>query len=202
MIANSSTGSALISPVAATQPISGGNAPAAPPMTMFCAVRALQPDGVDQHVEQDRDRQDRGREMIGGEVHQHDREDAKAHAEMERGLAAHPPGRKRPVGGALHLGVEVGLIPLVERPRRARAQRDAQHRGEAEHRMDRHRRGEQAAQAGEHHQAHHARLGQREQVAPSAGRAGAVTAGVMARTRAYRGVRRKRKAGAPVKARA
>ena len=63
---------------------------------------------------------------------------AEPDAEMERGLAAHPPGRKRPVRGPLHLGVEVGLIPLVERPGRARAERDAQHRGEAQHRMDRH----------------------------------------------------------------
>jgi hypothetical protein len=28
-------------PVAATQPITGGNAPEAPPMTMFCGVRRL-----------------------------------------------------------------------------------------------------------------------------------------------------------------
>ena len=35
----SSTGSTATSPVAAAQPISGGNAPAAPPMTMFCGVR-------------------------------------------------------------------------------------------------------------------------------------------------------------------
>ena len=39
MSANSSTGSRVTSPVTATQPISGGNAPAAPPMTMFCGVR-------------------------------------------------------------------------------------------------------------------------------------------------------------------
>ena len=32
-------GSQATSPVAAAQPISGGNAPAAPPMTMFCGVR-------------------------------------------------------------------------------------------------------------------------------------------------------------------
>ena len=32
-----------------------------------------------------------------------------------------------------------------------------------------HRRGEQSAEAGEHHQAHHARLGQREEVAPIGG---------------------------------
>ena len=39
MIANSSTGISEIDPVTAAQPITGGNAPAAPPMTMFCGVR-------------------------------------------------------------------------------------------------------------------------------------------------------------------
>ena len=85
---------------------------------------------------------------------------------MQRRLPVHPPGGQRPLGGAPHLGVEVGLIPLVERARRARAERDAQDRGEAEHQRRHHRRRQQPAQAGEHHQAHHARLGQREQVAP------------------------------------
>ena len=35
---NSRTGSRLTSPVTAAQPIIGGKAPAAPPMTMFCGV--------------------------------------------------------------------------------------------------------------------------------------------------------------------
>jgi hypothetical protein len=34
-----SSGSVATWPVAAAQPISGGKAPAAPPMTMFCGVR-------------------------------------------------------------------------------------------------------------------------------------------------------------------
>jgi hypothetical protein len=38
-MANSSIGTRVTSPVAAAQPITGGNAPAAPPMTMFCGVR-------------------------------------------------------------------------------------------------------------------------------------------------------------------
>ena len=33
-----SQGSTAICPVAATQPISGGKAPASPPITMFCGV--------------------------------------------------------------------------------------------------------------------------------------------------------------------
>jgi hypothetical protein len=46
------TGYIVISPVTAAQPIMGGNAPAAPPMTMFCGVEAFQPDGVDENVKQ------------------------------------------------------------------------------------------------------------------------------------------------------
>ena len=39
MMANSRIGMAESEPVTASQPITGGNAPAAPPMTMFCGVR-------------------------------------------------------------------------------------------------------------------------------------------------------------------
>ena len=39
MMRNSTTLSRLTEPVAAAQPIIGGKAPAAPPMTMFCGVR-------------------------------------------------------------------------------------------------------------------------------------------------------------------
>ncbi len=35
---NISTGASVTSPVAAAQPIIGGKAPAAPPITMFCGV--------------------------------------------------------------------------------------------------------------------------------------------------------------------
>ena len=38
MMAKSSSGSTDRLPVTAAQPITGGNAPAAPPMTMFCGV--------------------------------------------------------------------------------------------------------------------------------------------------------------------
>ena len=39
MIRNMISGASPISPVTAAQPASGGIAPAAPPMTMFCGVR-------------------------------------------------------------------------------------------------------------------------------------------------------------------
>ena len=38
MMANSKIGSSDIEPVTAAQPIIGGKAPAAPPITMFCGV--------------------------------------------------------------------------------------------------------------------------------------------------------------------
>ena len=38
---NSITAVPLTQPVTAAQPTSGGTAPAAPPMTMFCGVRRL-----------------------------------------------------------------------------------------------------------------------------------------------------------------
>jgi hypothetical protein len=41
MMANSASDSRLTVPVAAAQPIIGGKAPAAPPMTMFWGVRRL-----------------------------------------------------------------------------------------------------------------------------------------------------------------
>lgn len=41
MIRNSTNGSALMSPVTAAQPSTGGMAPLAPPITMFCGVLGL-----------------------------------------------------------------------------------------------------------------------------------------------------------------
>ena len=38
-MAKRTSGTSVTSPVTAAQPITGGKAPAAPPMTMFCGVR-------------------------------------------------------------------------------------------------------------------------------------------------------------------
>ncbi len=107
--------------------------------------------------------------MVGRQVHQHDREGAQTDAEMERRLPVHPAGRERAVRGSAHLRVEVGLVPLIERTGRARAERDAEDRRECEDGRKRDGRGEQSAQAGEDHQAHDAWLGQRDEVAPIGG---------------------------------
>ena len=132
MIANSSSGSASIRPVAATQPISGGNAPGRSADDDILRRPRLQPHRVDEHVEQDRRRQQRRRQPVGRKPHQQHREDAQPDPEMKRGLPLHPPGRQRPPGRPPHLRVQVRLIPLVERPAPAGAQSDAQDRGEAE----------------------------------------------------------------------
>ena len=88
-------------------------------------------------------------------------------SEVKRGLAA-PSVLLEAAALAVRriLRVDVGFVPLVERSAGAGAERDAQDRGEAEHERQLHRRDQQAAQAGEHDQVHHARLGQREEVAP------------------------------------
>ena len=43
MMANRIHGRSAVSPPTAAQPITGGRAPAAPPMTMFCGVRRFSP---------------------------------------------------------------------------------------------------------------------------------------------------------------
>ncbi len=88
---------------------------------------------------------------------------------MQRGLTVHPAGGKRALLCAAHDRVDIGFIPLVERPRRTRAERDAQDRGEADHGMDADGRGEHAAQPGEHDERHHPGFGQRQKVAPFGG---------------------------------
>ena len=109
------------SPVAATQPISGGKAPAAPPMTMFCARPPLQPDGIDQHVEQDRRRRaapppDDWRRRPSARTEKTASPTPKWSAVWR---SIRPAGSGRLAVRRI-LRVEVGLIPLVERPGRAR----------------------------------------------------------------------------------
>ena len=60
-----------------------------------------------------------------------------------------------------------------------------------------HRRGEQPAQAGEHHQAHHARLGQREEIAPVGRQRGWIRHLHGGHGRAYKGLAAKRKSPRP-----
>ena len=73
--------------------------------------------------------------------------------------------RNRPPPRAAHHRVDVAVIPHVDRARGAGGDRDAQHGGEGQHRMQMTWRDEQADQAGEHHERHHPRLQQRDPVA-------------------------------------
>ena len=93
-------------------------------------------------------------------------EEGQADAEMQRRLAVQPPGGKRPLGRPLHLRVEIGLVPLVERSGGACPKRYAEDCGETDNERRHRRRSEKAAQGGEDHKAHHARLRQRVKVAP------------------------------------
>ena len=74
-------------------------------------------------------------------------------------------GRDRPARGARHHRVDVGVVPHVERAGGAGADRDAEQRDEAEHRMQVPGRDHQPDQRREHHERHHPRLHQREIVA-------------------------------------
>src|SRR4051812_14052008 len=76
---------------------------------------ALEPDGVDKNIEQDRDGQDARREQVCRQPHQDYRESAQPDTEMERRLPVHATRGERATRGALHLRVEIALIPLVER---------------------------------------------------------------------------------------
>ena len=135
----------------------------------------LQPHGVDEDVEQDRDGEQRRRQPVGREAHQQHREDAEPDAEVERGLRG-PSAR----AGSGRLAVRRILAsrsasyhwlsaPHAPAP-------SAMHRiaVKPSTRTAADRRGEQPAQPGEHHQAHHARLGQREEVAPVGGKRGRI----------------------------
>ena len=81
------------------------------------------------------------------------------------------PGSIRPAGiGRLRVrcmsASMIALPPHVQRARRTGGHGDAENRRECQHRMDMAWRQEQADQAGEHHQADHARLQQQQPVPP------------------------------------
>ena len=81
--------------------------------------------------------------------------------------ASASPGWTRPAGigrrtRARHHGIDVGVVPHVERAGGAGADRDAEQRREADHRMHVARRDQQSDQRGEHHERHHPRLQQRD----------------------------------------
>ena len=102
---------------------------------------------------------------VDQQAEHHDRETGKRQPEGQRLARLHAAHRHRTARGARHDGVDVGVVPHVERAGGAGADRDAEQRGEADQRMQRAGRDRQADQRGEHHQRHHPRLHQRDVVA-------------------------------------
>ncbi len=106
-------------------------------MTIFCGVRALEPDGVDEHVEQDRHGEDGGREPVDREApsaapRRHAEPDAEVAAPTWRSMR--PARQRRGWRCAASSRRDRASYHLVEGARRAGAERDAQDRGEAEDR--------------------------------------------------------------------
>ena len=108
------SGSSPISPVAAAQPITGGSAPAAPPMTMFCGVLPLQPHRVHDDVEEDREGEQRCRPTLSARAKNGDCAAGKNKSEYERFGARDLAARNWTPGGASHHGIDVGVVPHVE----------------------------------------------------------------------------------------
>ena len=104
---------------------------------------ALQPDRVDQDVEQDRNGEQRGRQMVGRQVHQDDREDrpGRRRNEARSGRSIRPAGSGR-LAVRFILASRSASYHWLSAPAAPGAERDAQDRGEAEHRVDRDRRSE------------------------------------------------------------
>ena len=75
-----------MSPVTAAQPMTGGSAPAAPPRTMFCGVRPLEQQRVDDDVEADREEREERRHEVRRERQPRERDDGQDEPERERVL--------------------------------------------------------------------------------------------------------------------
>ena len=102
-------------------------------------------------------------EPIGHQPEADHRADGKHRAERRAPPRASP--LPRGIGRAAvraMRGVDIGVVPHVERAGGAGADGDADQRGDGEHRMHRARRRDEPDQRGEHHEEHHPRLHQRE----------------------------------------
>ena len=125
---------------------------------------ALQPHGVDENVKTDRSGQRDSGEHIGRQPHHQHGADRQRNSEAKRFPWGDPPAGDRPVGRAAHHRVDIAVVPHVDRTRRARGNRNAEHRGKRQHRVQMPRRHQHAHPAGEHHEGHHPRLQQRQPV--------------------------------------
>ena len=116
--------------------------------------RALQPHCVDDGVEEDGEGENEGRQPIDRETEDRHREAGEHEAEGQSLLGQDAAGRDRALGGAAHDGVDIGVIPHVERTRRTCADGNAEDGDQAENRIDVARRQHQAGKGGEDHERH------------------------------------------------
>src|SRR5580704_11448453 len=109
MIRNRTSGSSPISPVAAAQPITGGSAPAAPPITIVVRRAPLQPGGVDHDVEEDREAEQPGRQGVGGHRENRDGTAGQHESQTKRFDRRDPAARNGPAGGPAHEGIDIRI---------------------------------------------------------------------------------------------
>ena len=123
---------------------------------------ALEPHGVDEHVEADGEREQAGRHPVQHQAHAEHGAHGENCAEGARLVGADPAFRHRPPRGPRHARVDIGVVPHVQRTSGAGADGNADERGDGEHRVHVSRRGDEPDERGEHHEEHHPRLHQRE----------------------------------------
>ena len=119
--------------------MTGGSAPAAPPMTMFCGRAPLEHHRVDDDVEADREQRQERRQDVDGPGHQADRDGPEDDPERDGALGRDRVGGQRPAAGPGHVRVDVALEVLVDRVRGSGGERPAQERPEREPRPVGHR---------------------------------------------------------------
>ena len=126
---------------------------------------ALQPHRVNEDIKADGHCQQRACGPIDEQAQCEDGSRRKERAERQRVVGADTATRNWARGRALHLGVDVGVVPHVECARCASADRDREDCDEGEHRVDRTRGGDHAGQRRQDDERHHAGLHQCEEVA-------------------------------------
>src|SRR5262249_1017753 len=102
--------------------------------------RPLEPYRIDNDVKEDREGEQRRREPAHEQAKHAPWESGEYDAKRKRLAGRDVAPWNGPIRSARHHRVDVGVVPHVERARGTGADRDAQKRGEADHRMDMSRR--------------------------------------------------------------
>ena len=126
--------------------------------------QALQPHGVDDDVEENREGQERAGQHVDHQAQHQHRARGQHHAEAQRFRRRDGARRNRALRGALHHRVDVGVIPHVESTGRTGTDRNRQQRHESEPWMERPGCRDDADEGGEDDERHDPRLQQGEEV--------------------------------------